>query len=226
MREKSGSGAGGRKVAQAVVGRLERRLVLALVGVAVVAAGCTTGGTSGSLNTLAAGQVPRADLPHLGAHGKLASSANTVPLAKQSPLTSLFSDIGVFQSCLAGKGVTFAGLPSASNPATENPTYLKTLLTCATHSHIIQALSATKSAAAALKPAQVKKANQQFLKWRTCMMGLGWTVPVPKPNTKGLLFSFGSAGGLSGIKPPPGQTLVNSPTVIDCANKVIGNTAF
>lgn len=212
-----------------MVRRLERRLVLTLAGVALLAAGCGASGASGTLTTLAAGQVPKADLPHLGAHGKLVSTTGTVPLKKKSPLTSLFTDIGVFQSCLSEKGTSFQGLPNPSNPATESPTYLKTLIACASQSHIEQALSATKSAAAALTPAQVKKANQQFLAWRKCMQGLGWTVPVPKPNTKGLLFSFSgasAASGFGGLKPPAGQTLVNNPSLLQCANKVIGNTSF
>ena len=73
-----------------------------------------------------------------------------------------------------------------------------------------------------LTPAQVKKENQDYLRWRRCMIGRGWGIPQPTPNAKGMLFSFGGAGGGgggggSGFKPPPGQSLFNSSDLQQCA---------
>ena len=67
----------------------------------------------------------------------------------------------------------------------------------------------------------MKTENKDYLKWRTCMIGRGWGIPTPKPNTKGLLFSFGGTGGGSsaGYKPPPGQSLLSSPDLQACAAK-------
>ena len=98
-------------------------------------------------------------------------------------------------------------MPNAGNPNSpaNNPTYIKNLTTCAAQSNILQALKAEQSAQDNLTPAQVKTENQDYLKWRTCMIGRGWGIPTPTPNSKGLLFSFGGTGG--GGAPGPGSSL-------------------
>jgi hypothetical protein len=206
-------------------------LVLALAAVAVVgvvAAGCGGGsGQSAAPTVIASGQIPRADLP-TGKNGALAvGSANTIPLAKQDPTTALFSALGVFQSCLSAKGVTFVGAPNPSDPSSpaNNPSYLKNLTTCAAQSHILQALKAAQTAQDNLTPTQVKAENKLYLKWRTCMISRGWGIPEPKPNTKGLLFSFGGTGNDgSQYKPPPGQSLLSSSDLQECAAKAEAGT--
>jgi hypothetical protein len=169
------------------------------------------------------GQVPRVDLPNIGKAGGagLGSSLTTVPLAKQNPTTALFTAIGVFQSCLSGLGVTFIGAPSASDPNSpaNSPAYLKSLTTCAAKSDIVQALKAAQSAQDNLTLAQIKTENKDYLKWRTCMIARGWGIPEPRPNSKGLLFSFGGTGGAPQFKPPPGQSLLSSSDVQECASK-------
>jgi hypothetical protein len=197
-------------------------VAVGVVTIGALAASC--GGAAPATSTyIASGQVPKADLPAPGspAAKALDSTGNTVPLTKQNPTTALFSAIGIFQSCLTGLGVTFIGIPSAKDPNSpaDNPTYIKNLETCATQSNILQALKAVQTAQNNLTPSQVKTENQQYLKWRTCMIARGWGIPQPTPNSKGLLFSFNTASAATSFKPPPGQSLLSSPDLQACAAK-------
>jgi hypothetical protein len=201
-----------------------------MAGVALSA--CGGGGPSAAPVYIASGQIPKADLPTGGKGGAdLSDTATTIPLAEQNPTTALFTALGVFQSCLTGTGQSFVGIPDpslGSGAAVNNPAYLKALETCAAKSNILQALKAAQSAQDNLTPAQVKTENKEYLRWRTCMIARGWGIPEPKPNQKGLLFSFsattGGAGGgtgedVGGFKPPPGQNLLSSPDLQACAAK-------
>ena len=118
--------------------------------------------------------------------------------------------------------MTFIGVPNPKDPgaSTNNASYVKSLATCAAQSKILQALKAAQTAQDNLTPAKVKQENRLYLKWRTCMIARGWTIAEPKPNTKGLLFSFGgTGGGATQYKPPPGQSLLSSSDLQDCAAK-------
>ncbi len=195
-------------------------VLLTLLAVALAACGGTSATARPSM--IEAGQVaPSAQVVGGAATGG-GAGGTTVPLAKQNPTTALFTALGVFQSCLKGLGVTFVGAPSASNPNSpaNDPSYIKSLTTCAAQSNIVQALKTEQTAQENLTPAQVKKENKIYLKWRTCMIGRGWTIPLPKPNSQGALFSFG-AGGSGGpqMTPPPGQSLFNSPDIQACLAK-------
>jgi hypothetical protein len=205
---------------------LARRAAMSLAGLtlaAVAMAGC--GATpSATPTTLTAGQIPKSEVPDIG-HGAQAAAgvSDTIPLAKQNPTTALFSAIGVFQSCLQGLGVTFVGVPNPKNPNSpaNNPQYIKDLVTCAAKSNILNALKAAQSAQNNLTLKQIQKENKQYLAWRKCMIARGWGIPKPTPNAKGLLFSFGGTGGSTpNFKPPPGQSLFNSPDLQACANQV------
>jgi len=167
------------------------------------------------------------DSPAAG--GSSGSPGDTIPLAKQDPTTAMFTALNVFQSCLQGLGVKFVGAPDRSNPSspTNNPTYIKNLTTCAAKSNILQALKNVQAAQDNLTPAEIKKENQQYLSWRTCMIGRGWGIPKPTPNDRGLLFSFGGTGSGSGgsnagsgFTPPPGQSLLSSSDLQECASQV------
>jgi hypothetical protein len=203
--------------------RIPRRWATAVLLVAIVAAGC--GGATNAASKAAvieSGQIPRADIPAGGTHGGAAGlTGNTIPLAKQNPTTALFSSLGVFQSCLTSLGVTFIGAPNPKDPSSgaNNPAYIKNLVTCATRSDILQALKAAQSAQDNLTQSQIKTENKDYLKWRTCMVARGWGIPQPRPNSKGLLFSFGATGGTAQFKAPPGQSLLSSTDVQDCAAK-------
>ena len=198
--------------------------LLLVVATAIGAAGC--GGNAsgaGHVTYVAAGQLPASAIPAGSGKNAGGSTAATVPLAKVSPTTAMFTAVGIFQSCLTSLGVTFIGVPSAADPNSpaNNPSYLKNLQTCAARSNILQALKAVQSAQENLTPAQVKKQNEQYLTWRTCMIGKGWGIPTPTPNAKGLLFSFGgAAGGTSDFQPPPGQSVLSSSDLQACAAKV------
>jgi len=186
-------------------------------------AGCSSV-TSSTPNTVyvVAGQVPKYEIPKGAGQAGGGSTATTIPLAKQSPTTALFTAIGTFQSCLQGLGVTFAGAPNPKDPTSpaNNPEYLKHLVTCATRSNIVQALKNVQSAQDNLTPKQVETENKDYLRWRKCMISRGWGIPKPTPNAKGLLFSFGGTGGGgagAGFTPPPGQSLFNSKDLQECA---------
>ena len=186
------------------------------------AAGCASGSGAAAPSGPAvvdAGQLPPSAVL-VGGNGKAgASGGTTIPLAKQDPTTALFSAIGIFQSCLKGLGVTFAGVPSAGNPnsPTNGPAYIKALTTCAAQSNILQALKSEQTAQDDLTPKQVASENKIYIKWRVCMIGRGWVVPPPKPDAKGALFSFGGSGGTGPqLTPPPGESLLSSPDIQDC----------
>jgi hypothetical protein len=190
------------------------------VGVAGTSCASTSPTPSGPA-VIAAGQLPRSAVLVGGADGAnvAGSTGTTIPLAKQDPTTALFTSIGVFQSCLKGLGVTFAGAPTPNDPnsPTNNPAYLKSLGTCAAKSDIVQALKAEQTAQDNLTPKQVANENKIYLKWRTCMISRGWVVPPPKPDAKGALFSFGTGGsGGPQLTPPPGQSLLSSPDIEAC----------
>ena len=193
-------------------------MVAVIAFVALGATSCSGASNSNDVVAIQAGQAPPGALP-TGIKAKAAENATaaTIPLAQQNPTTALFTSIGVFQSCLSELGVTFVGAPDPSDPSSpaNSPTYLKSLGTCATKSDIVQALKAAQSAQSNLTPSQVKKENKEYLQWRKCMIGRGWGIPQPTPNSQGLLFSFGGSGGsggggASGFTAPPGQSLLSS----------------
>jgi hypothetical protein len=200
--------------------------VLGVVLVATVAAGCGGGGSSSTGGTVASGQIA-GSIPANGA-GSAKSASDTVPLAKANPITTLFSSLSSFQSCLKGLGVTFIGAPNPSDPSSgaNNPAYIKSLTTCAAKSDILQSLKAEQTAQQNLTPSQIKKENQEYLVFRKCMIARGWGIPTPTPNADGLLFSFGGtgAGAATGFKPPPGQSLLSSSDLQACAAKALNGS--
>jgi hypothetical protein len=154
-------------------------------------------------------------------------AADTIPLAQQDPTTKFFGALSTFQNCLSGLHVKFIGVPSAANPNSpaNNPDYIKALSTCAAKSNIVQALKDEQTAQDNLTPAQVQLQNKAYLVWRTCMIGRGWGIPQPKPDSKGLLFSIGSASAASAFTPPPGQDLLSSSDLQGCAAEAQRKTA-
>ena len=152
-----------------------------------------------------------------------AATGDTIPLATEDPTTKFFKSINIFQSCLKGLGVKFIGAPDQSNPGspTNDPAYIKGLSTCAAKSNIVQALKDEQSAQDNLTPAQIEVQNKGYLAWRDCMIGRGWGIPLPKPDSKGRLFSFGAGGGgaVPAFTPPPGQDIVTSSDVQECAQE-------
>jgi len=208
-------------------GRRSSAFAVLLVALTVTGCSANTSARSGP-TMIASGQIPGSvTFEGGGGTGKQAgTTGTTIPLAKQSPTTSLFSAISAFQSCLKGRGVTFQGAPNPNDPNSpaNDPSYVKTLATCAAQSKIVQALQTEQSAQNNLTPKQVAAENRGYLKWRACMIKRGWQIPVPTPNAKGLLFSFGGGGGGGGgITPPPGQSLSTSADTRECAAQAQGS---
>jgi hypothetical protein len=151
------------------------------------------------------------------------ATGDTIPLASADPTTKFFGALSTFQSCLKGLNVKFIGVPDQSNPKspTNDPTYIKGLSTCAAKSNIVQALKDQQTAQDNLTPAEIKTQNKGYLVWRDCMIGRGWGIPEPKPDSKGRLFSFGAGDGSSvpAFTPPPGQDILTSSDVQECATE-------
>jgi hypothetical protein len=162
-----------------------------------------------------------ASLGASGASGAL--TGDTIPLATDDPMTKFFKAISVFQSCIKDEGIKFIGAPDPSNPSSpaNDPTYLKSLSSCAAKSNIVQALKDEQTAQDNLTPDQIKQQNKGYLVWRDCMIGRGWGIPEPKPDSQGRLFSFGAGGGSAApaFTPPPGQDLLSSPDLQACTSE-------
>ena len=223
------------------------RFALAAVLLLSVATGCGSSSKSSSAlttNTIDAGQV-NIQLPPgwkvtnggkgairpasgssnspgvSGASGQTGVTGDTIPLASDDPQTKFFGALSSFSSCLRGLGVKFIGVPDRSNPQspTNDPSYLKALGTCAAKSNILKALKDYGTFQDNLTPKQIEVQNKGFLKWRECMIGRGWGIPEPKPDSKGRLFTIGGSGGTNvpNFTPPPGQDIVTSSDVQACA---------
>jgi hypothetical protein len=228
--------------------RAKTRLALCAVLMVSVAAGCGSSSKSSSsltTNTIDAGQV-NIQLPPgwkvtksgairpatasassgtgaTGASGASGATADTIPLATTDAPTKFFTSLSTFSSCLKGEGVKFIGIPDASNPKspTNDSNYIAALSKCAAKSNIVQALKDYGSFQDNLTPSEVKVQNKAYLAWRDCMIGRGWGIPEPKPDSKGRLFAFSSSGAASGqtpnFEPPPGEDIVGSSDIQECA---------
>jgi len=230
-------------------GRSLGRAALVAVLLLTVAAGCGSSSKSSSdaisTNTVYTGQLDiqlppgwevengkairpgsaEAAAANASVAGASGASSDTVPLAQENPQTKFFASLSTFSSCLKGLGVKFVGAPDPSNPNSpaNDPTYLKNLGTCAAKSNILQALKTESTYQDNLTPAQIEQQNKDYLKWRTCMIGRGWGIPQPVPDSKGRLFSFGTGSGSSSVPnftPPPGQDIITSSDVQECAAQV------
>ena len=158
-----------------------------------------------------------------GASGATGKTSDTIPLASQDAPTKFFTALSTFSSCLKGEGVKFIGVPDANNPKspTNDPTYLAALGKCAAKSNILQALKDYGTFQDNLTPSEIKVQNKAYLAWRDCMIERGWGIPKPKPDSKGRLFAFNAQGASRGqtpnFDPPPGEDIVTSSDVQECA---------
>ena len=150
-----------------------------------------------------------------------AAPEDTVPLAKEDPTTAFFGATQRFRQCLKDQGTTFIGAPDPSKPdsPTNDPGYLKDLTTCAAKSGIVQAMQEMQKAQADMSPAEIEKQNKGYLRWRTCMIGKGWKIPKPTPDSEGRLFSFSGNGGGPQIEPPPGKSILGDSDMQECAER-------
>jgi hypothetical protein len=163
-----------------------------------------------------------------GASGASGATSDTIPLATQDPQTKFFTALSTFSSCLKGFGVKFIGVPDGKDPSSpvNDKNYIDALSKCAAKSNILGALKDYGTFQDNLTPAEVKVQNKAYLAWRTCMIGRGWGIPEPKPDSKGRLFSFSTSGGSSSgasaatnFTAPPGEDIVTSSDVQECASE-------
>jgi hypothetical protein len=211
-------------------------LIVLTGATALLAAGC---GSSSKLpdNVMQAGQldiqlppgwkvtrngVTAPAQPGSGAVGASGGAPTTIPLNKQNPTTAFFQATSSFSACLKGLGVSFIGAPDPGHPNSpaNDPNYVKALGKCAAQSNILQALKTFQASQNNLTPKQIQQENQQYLRWRTCMIARGWTIPSPAPDSQGRLFSLNIGSGKGPqIVPPAGESLLNSPDLQACATQ-------
>ena len=102
--------------------------------------------------------------------------------------------------------------PENPNSPANNPAYIKSLTTCAAKSNILQALKAAQSAQDNLTPAQIKKENKDYLRWRKCMIapGLGDTAAHAQLQGSALLVRGDAERAAGTSSRRPGQNLLSS----------------
>ncbi|MCU1484437.1 MAG: hypothetical protein JWN67_1183 [Actinomycetia bacterium] len=167
--------------------------------------------------------TPAGDVATATPTGAATATDDTVPLAEEDPQTAFFKSGGDFMQCLKDRGTSFRGVPDQANPdsPTNDPAYLDDLSTCAAKTNIVQSMQDAQKAQDSMSPAEVKKQNKAYLRWRDCMIGRGWDIPKPKPDSKGRLFSFGGAASGSGpqIVAPDGKDILTSGDLQECASE-------
>ena len=158
------------------------------------------------------------------AGGSGSATGDTIPLAQRGPDDEVLRRAQHVPVVPEGPRREVHRRPGLRAIRTRRRTTRRTsraLSTCAAKSNIVQALKDEQTAQDNLTPAQIKQQNKGYLKWRDCMIGRGWGIPEPKPDSKGRLFSFGAGGGGGGsvpaFTPPPGQDIVTSSDVQACA---------
>lgn len=220
--------------------RAVARLGLLVIGLAACGGPAGNDDSSNAPNVISAGQVdiqlpagwkvtdsgverpPRAQPGGSGAPVSSGSdSEDTIPLAEEDPQTKFFEALSSFSSCLQEAGVKFIGAPDPANPNSpaNDPNYIQNLATCAARSNIVQALEEQQAAQDNLTPEEIEQQNKGYLAWRDCMIGRGWGIPEPKPDSKGRLFSFGAQGGTPQFDPPAGEDILSSDDVRECATE-------
>lgn len=89
----------------------------------------------------------------------------------------LFEAFGKFRRCVEDAGETIRGdLLDRSNPAFQDPEYVKLLGKCAARTKILDILEELQSVRSSLTPEQVKERNESFKKLQPCLEKRGWTV--------------------------------------------------
>lgn len=131
----------------------------------------------------------------------------------------LLDALDAFNTCLDGEGYAFIGLPGGGEPndPRNDPAYGSALATCAARSNIVQALRDTQQENADLTPDEIESRNRAYLAWRECMIGRGWQVPEPVPDANGVLGGNLQGGDGGGLQPPPGESLLGSDDLRECA---------
>lgn len=163
---------------------------IATAAVLVVAAGLLGGCAAASDRTVIRGaddvqvlspaevKAMRTDASAGGEAGA-AGPGETVPQnADDRPVEQrLFEAFGKFRRCVEDAGETIRGdLLDRSNPAFQDPDYVKLLGKCAARTKILDILKELQSVRSSLTPDQVKERNESFKKLQPCLEKRGWTV--------------------------------------------------
>lgn len=112
-------------------------------------------------------------------------STDTIPLNKdnRAPELKLFDAYAKFKSCIEDSGETIRGdLQDRSNPAYQDPAYVKIVSTCAAKSDIVNVLEEMSATQAAMTPDEIKRRNENFKKLSDCLKKKGWTVETATDN--------------------------------------------
>ena len=214
-----------------------RRMSALVAGFALVAAACGGGGgdTSGDVTLRSAGTIAvdaddvattttteavaaaggagEADDVAAPSDSETTDTTTTLPQEELDPGEALFEAVGVFQSCLDAEGYEETD-PEA--PVNQQP-YIDALVACAARSQIQERLAEADSARADLTAEEIENQNRQFIAFRDCMVGRGWSIPEPVPNEQGLLFGgFASTASWVG---PPGESLTTSDDLGECQSE-------
>ena len=165
-----------------------RRLIVA--GAALMVAGLMAGcGDSGSRTVIRSAddiqvldpaevKALRADAAEGGSAGD-SGPGDTIPQnADNRPVEQrLFEAFGKFRRCIEDAGETIRGdLLDRSNPAFQDPDYVKLLTKCASRTGIVEILEEFQSVRNKLTPDQVKERNEGFKKLQPCLEKRGWTI--------------------------------------------------
>jgi len=146
---------------------------------------------------------------------------DAIPLDTSSdPVSELFTAFDDFQACLERIGREFIGIPDPAIPETMDPEYLADLQTCAAESGILEAQSNLEAASAERTLEEIEDWNEAILFFADCLRGRGWEVAEPVQDEFGSLqLGGGDDGGDGfGLTPPPGEDLVDNPTLRECAS--------
>lgn len=145
---------------------------------------------------------------------------DAIPLAEESnPVTAMFDSFQEFQDCLERLGSEFIGVPDPEIPETVDPAYIADLQTCAAESGILEAQQNLNAASAERTLEETEVWNEGILLFAECLRGKGWSVPEPVPDANGSLQIGTNDSVADGFEPPPGEDLIENPTLQECATE-------
>lgn len=157
--------------------------------------------------------------------GDAGATEDTIPQEEQTADEAFFDSVGTFMSCMDAEAGGFIGLPeSFTDPGSgdqtkpvNQPAYLEALQSCAARSDIINTMQAAEDSSR-FTPEEIEERNRNFIAFRECLIGRGWSIPEPSPDENGLLFhSYVEAA--QQWQAPAGQSILDSDDLGECAGE-------
>ncbi len=155
--------------------------------------------------------------------GDPGATEDTIPQEEQTADEVFFDSVGTFMSCMDVEVGGFIGLPDSfadaasgdqSQPVNQ-PAYLDALQSCAARSNIINTMQAAEDSSR-FTPEEIEERNRNFIAFRDCLIGRGWSIPEPSPDENGLLFhSYMEAA--RDWAAPEGQSILDTDDLGECA---------